>query len=353
MQNQHYFLRGTGKFYISITGTTHYKSNIIYICNGTTNKTPDKMYLAEIALESDNQADKNAVKISIKDRTVGHLSREDAKFFRNVLSQHGIHDTIFNCYAKITGGWHSEDGFIGNFGVNIDLPEDFINYEQPPPGDYITFNTKFNLGHIDKLELKECNQNQTVNFWIKPQTKNQIYVYRTGSCGGAGYIGKVPLSHCRLINNHLENNLPIHAYILRSRAKTEVLCTLFSKKYIQNNFINEIAKKYTPRGGFSFTLDVSKNNNLKIGEDIYLKNTEINFYVENIINFNMAFINSNGAEIGSKKYPDQKTIKLLRALHNGHQPRLTVSNIENANTPPEYRIFTKYCISVTFNRPKS
>lgn len=322
------FLSGKGDFLVEVVGESYYRENLKFLCGGSLNKTPDKMYTAELICEDGNIKDENAVKVSIFENIVGHLSREFAKFYRSVLKKNNIYDNRITCYAKIVGGWQGEDGFIGGLGVRLDLPVEYIGLVKFDFDVDDTFKFIFELEHLDKDELKECQVGQKVNFWIKPSGLKQIYVYRSGSCGGAGYLGKVPLKYYNVIDAHLRKRLPFYAYIYELKKRVKIECEMFSEKYVQERARIELSKKYRPRKRLSLFVELPKNTSLKPNDKIYLKYVSIESRAQHWNDFQITFLNDKDEVVAKKSYPEEKAIKLLRAQYSGYEIDITVANIE-------------------------
>jgi hypothetical protein len=79
--------------------------------------------MAQLVLESDNPHDSNAVRVDVSGYPVGHLSRDDAIQYREVLAQRGLQGTQCTCEARIVGGW-SRGRDRGDYGVTLDLDLD-------------------------------------------------------------------------------------------------------------------------------------------------------------------------------------------------------------------------------------
>lgn len=321
-------LVGKEDFLIEVVGESYYANNLKSLCGGSANKTPDKMYLSELTCEEDNPNDKNAVKVSIFGNTVGHLSKDCARYFRSMLLQNGISDTVVSCYGKIVGGWRAEDGFVGNYGVRLDLPREYIEFVEFDFENNHSINFLFDLEHVDKKELKESQLGQKVNFWVKPSGAKKIYVYKSGSCGGAGYLGKVPLKYYYGLSDHLCSGLPFYAYICQLKKTPKIECELFSHEYVKAQALRKLSKRYRPRKGFEFYVILPKNTSMKLKERIYLKNESIESYANRWHGIQLNFTNENGKIVATKSYLDEKIIRLLRARFTGYNLSMHVTEID-------------------------
>jgi hypothetical protein len=75
-----------------------------------------------LCLEDSNPFDDKAVRVAIEGRTVGYLSRNDARSYRKQLKHLGHARIVCNCRAVIVGGWRRSRSDEGHFGVKLDLP---------------------------------------------------------------------------------------------------------------------------------------------------------------------------------------------------------------------------------------
>jgi hypothetical protein len=77
---------------------------------------------AWLYLDNKNPKDKNAVAVVIRERLVGYLNSEAAKFYRQHIIAKGMPTAVGECQAVIRGGWVSSDGRKGPYQVWLDLP---------------------------------------------------------------------------------------------------------------------------------------------------------------------------------------------------------------------------------------
>lgn len=115
-------LGGPGLFEAPIVGESHYQGALERICGGRTRDGAEKYVDATLIQEDTNPHDPMAVRIDIHGLTVGYLSREDARSYRQRLEEAGHPDLIGVCAAVIRGGWDRGHGDKGHFGVWLDLP---------------------------------------------------------------------------------------------------------------------------------------------------------------------------------------------------------------------------------------
>jgi hypothetical protein len=63
------------------------------------------------------------VRVDIAGKTVGYLSRENARVYRDRMMDQGHPSIVTKCTATIRGGWDRGGGDIGYFGVWLDIPK--------------------------------------------------------------------------------------------------------------------------------------------------------------------------------------------------------------------------------------
>jgi HIRAN domain-containing protein len=114
-------LEGDGSFSLAIVGESRYRGNLEQVCGRRTRKGHNVETLAVLVLEEDNRHDPMAVRIDIKGQTVGHLSRDKARRYRELLSAAGLAHPEAVCRARIRGGWYRGPDGAGDFGVQLDV----------------------------------------------------------------------------------------------------------------------------------------------------------------------------------------------------------------------------------------
>jgi HIRAN domain len=105
-----------GDEYFDIVGESHYQNELEELCGGRTKEGVEHECEAALVPENNNKYDKNAVRVEIQFKKVGHLSREHAVEYRRSLG-----DTVAICDAVIVGGWNRGQKNQGHFGVKLDI----------------------------------------------------------------------------------------------------------------------------------------------------------------------------------------------------------------------------------------
>lgn len=106
----------TRAYTVDIVGESYCQPHLNKVAGG---KTEDSHELETTATlrPYHNEHDPNAVEVLIKGGMAGHLSRTDAKKYRQ---KHGQKITT-SVPAMITGGWYRGHGDEGNYGVKLDI----------------------------------------------------------------------------------------------------------------------------------------------------------------------------------------------------------------------------------------
>lgn len=110
-------LRDIGDFELRIVGEAHYQAALEAICGPHLPKGVNRFETAWLIPD-----DKNAVRVEIRRKLVGYLSREAAVQHHEQLKARGTPKANSQCQAVIRGGWVSFDGRKGDYLVWLDLP---------------------------------------------------------------------------------------------------------------------------------------------------------------------------------------------------------------------------------------
>jgi hypothetical protein len=76
-------VQGSGAFALPVVGESHYQETLQAICGPRSDDGEDRRVAARLVLENDNPYDSMAVRVDIQGQTVGYLSREHARRYRN------------------------------------------------------------------------------------------------------------------------------------------------------------------------------------------------------------------------------------------------------------------------------
>lgn len=116
-------LTGNSSFTLDVVGESNYQVDLSRICGGKTWDGHRLKTRAALIPEDENPHDPLAIRVDIAQRTVGYLSRADARRFRKFLAGKGFPEGLPSiCDAIIVGGWDRGPKGSGHFGVKLDLP---------------------------------------------------------------------------------------------------------------------------------------------------------------------------------------------------------------------------------------
>lgn len=126
MQKVTLYSSAHGDYPLALVGEGSYQNEIKSVLGYEDNESSRKEdgFTAELIFEDENPHDRgNAIRVDIDHETVGYLSREDAKKYRNGLAKHGLKNVSATCYAAISGRYNNDiDDIL--FGVWLDLDID-------------------------------------------------------------------------------------------------------------------------------------------------------------------------------------------------------------------------------------
>lgn len=114
-------LRQCGKCFRHVVGESHYRPALAAIASNRVLPGLGMKAMAALICENDNQFDANAVRVVIRERTVGYLSADDAAEYRSQLQAAGLGETKQWVAARIAGG-----GDGRHYGVYLDLPNQIL-----------------------------------------------------------------------------------------------------------------------------------------------------------------------------------------------------------------------------------
>lgn len=112
-----------GQFAVTVKGELYQEAIRQLIQENAVNADSDpnaQIFQAHLMPDNDNSCDSGAVRVDINSRTVGYLSREDARNFHRRLDEKQLSNRITICNAIITGG-NEVDGKTFNYDVKLDI----------------------------------------------------------------------------------------------------------------------------------------------------------------------------------------------------------------------------------------
>ncbi len=111
-----------GHYALDVVGESYYLSAFTQLCGSREAEGVNIETFAALRREPDNPHDSNAVGIYIENLKVGHLSREDAIRYKDLIEQTNQQGYEAVSPARIRGGWDDGDT-QGYYGVKLDLAE--------------------------------------------------------------------------------------------------------------------------------------------------------------------------------------------------------------------------------------
>ena len=103
----------------SMVGESRYLDEFVSIFGRRTEDGVDREVWASLEHENSNPYDPMAIAVTINGRTIGHLSRLDARLFRAGIAKCGYAGRSIRCRAHVRGGWDRGCGDDGDFGVTL------------------------------------------------------------------------------------------------------------------------------------------------------------------------------------------------------------------------------------------
>lgn len=110
-----------GDFAFEVVGESNYQNAITSIAGHHGDQPPTAIFKALLIPENNNEYDSSAIRVDIQSKTVGYMSRDDARSFRLRLGANKLQDQATFCNAIIIGGFITRDGDRAFYGVRLDL----------------------------------------------------------------------------------------------------------------------------------------------------------------------------------------------------------------------------------------
>ena len=166
-----------GSYSLQVVGEDSYQYEIKQVINyddEQMEKFREDGLTADLILEDNNPHDRGyAVRVDIDHRTVGYLSRPDARKYRAGLAQNNLKNVTGTCYAVVSGRYNDEKEDM-LFGVWLDLNVDsLVILSQPVLSKRMAQKAK--PTSIPKTETKPFVQT-IVEAWNKGLTEKIILI---------------------------------------------------------------------------------------------------------------------------------------------------------------------------------
>lgn len=330
-------ISAAGCYAVEIVGESHYQKELARICGGKSNEPVNKIVEATLVLDDNNEYDPLAIRVDISKVTVGHLSKAHARHFRDKLKSNGHPGSVVVCPAKIVGGWDRGYGDAGYFGVRLDLPNEYVEaIGKAPPLRVDSSNIfTFELDAPDTTELKNCNPGDRVKLWKSPDEPMFILVYRSGSVGGFGKIGRVPKKYSHIIAEHMGKGLGTES-VFRNHTNRgyQIECKLISEEETRMQLqreaealVEELSKPYAPSKGFEFRIQLPKKHELKKTDRLFLRQKPIEYYRKHIGPLRLEFLDKNDKLVARKDNEPSLAKRLLRAQFSHYELDIFIISI--------------------------
>jgi len=131
------YIEGDGGFDLEVVGESNYQKHLKKLCGGYSKEGSKTEVIAKLIFENNNPHDNQAIRVDIEGKTVGYLSREDARIYRKRIRKAGYDEITILCNGKIFGG--KKLGLLRktNFGVWLDLPiEELFDHPEEEEGEH-------------------------------------------------------------------------------------------------------------------------------------------------------------------------------------------------------------------------
>jgi hypothetical protein len=208
----------------------------------------------------------------------------------------------------------------------------------------------FDVEKCQSEELSHCRMGDYVNLWVPRDSSQNVHVFRRDSVGGTGWLGYVPNKYSHFIAKHLNDGLKCETEIIEinvTKSRCKIKCRQISKEETiakqaadfeasSTKLKTELHAKYTPKNSsLIIKIQLPKNYNLIEGQELFLENKPIDYYVQNAMKLSVNFVDNNGIIVAQKSY-DLKTIRtLLKAYFNKYPLKICIKKIEK---PDKYTL---------------
>ena len=318
---------GGGTFSSYAIGHRHHQDALKRIFSERTSEINEKLFEAVLVIDDGNQYDNQAVRVDIQGQTVGYLKDENAKQFRKKMREKGPSEIKATCAAKIVY-WERESD---NYLVILDLPLDYQSQASDPAPSKVTYEKEttgsevltFEVSNLEQDELAACQINDRVKLWMPPDNADKIFLYIDN-----WRFGFIAGKYFDLVASHLSKKLPYEAKITELAAgRCKIKCKLVSQeeaailqKQKRQKFEVEMSKKYTPKKGFDFSIELPKRHKLKEGQLLFLDKEPIENCDEHQGEFRLKFVDEKNNVVAHKRGEKEKIKRILKARNRVTNP---------------------------------
>ena len=116
------FIEGDGRFDLKVDEVLNYQKYLNFLSGRWLKNGSNRELIAKLHYENLNPKDNKAIRVVVNGGTVGYLSCEDARLFRERLEKVGREGLIVSCHAMAIGGKRTWFFNKTDFDVCLDLP---------------------------------------------------------------------------------------------------------------------------------------------------------------------------------------------------------------------------------------
>jgi hypothetical protein len=340
-------LTGSGIFSLLVVGESYYQDNLKQICGEYSADGINNILNAILIHADDNQYDNEAIRVEISGKTVGHMSKTDARAYRTFMRSKDWSGLTAICKAKIAGGWDRGQGDLGNYGVSLDLPSDFIesvnsvataklNEDVSSEPNTIIFN-------VQRPHIRDFNEiGANVNLWTPKDNPVNAYIFHRD--GPDGRIGTVPLKYSDIIISHILDGREYEAKIIELGANIcKIKCRLISKEETELRKTREsealrieLTKPYNPQKPVTLVFPMKKKRSAKVGDKLYIQFNDFDSCVQDMGNekntfscqWKIKFLNQAGDVVGIFENNKSTIQRILKAHFNSFLFDIKVLEVE-------------------------
>jgi hypothetical protein len=328
-------LNGGGTFSSYAVGHSHHQDALKRIFSERTSESQEKLVEAVLVLDDGNPYDNQAVRVDIQGQTVGYLKHENARQFRKKMMEKGPSGIKTTCAAKIVY-WERE---FDNYLVILDLPLDYQSQASDPAPSKVTYEKEatgsevltFEISNLEQDELVAYQINDRVKLWMPPDDAEKIFLYL-----GNWRLGFIAGKYFERVASHLSKKLPYEAKVTELAAgRCRIKCKLISQeeaailqKQERQKLEVKTAKKYTPKKGFDFSIELPKSHKLKEGQLLFLDKEPIENCGEHLGEFGLKFVDEKNNVVAHKRWEKEKIQRILKARNSGYQLVIKIQSIE-------------------------
>ena len=110
-----------GQYGFEVVGESHYQPALRKLVGKHGDDSPRLHVRATLVPDDKNPYDKQAVRVDVDGKPVGHMSRDDARLFRRRLDGAGLKGMPTRCHAMVMGGFVRDGGERASYGVMLDI----------------------------------------------------------------------------------------------------------------------------------------------------------------------------------------------------------------------------------------